>query len=131
MMRFKLTFNFVFLLCFSCLAQNAFSSQTRWIGISPLRHKGEDYRIAKFREQRRFNAVEGSEVGQSAWDSQVKIEEFKPNVTVSLPNLGELQKLFERIRDERVWYWSEMEKFPRRIPWLYPADGCFLRADLM
>ncbi|MFN7454500.1 MAG: protein-glutamine glutaminase family protein [Pseudobdellovibrionaceae bacterium] len=42
-----------------------------------------------------------------------------------------LQTVFEEIRDERFLSADPKPEFPRRLSWLYPADGCFARAEYM
>lgn len=43
-------------------------------------------------------------------------------------NMSTLQRRFEDIRDTRSLDWNDKPNFPRRIPWLYPDDGCYARA---
>jgi hypothetical protein len=38
---------------------------------------------------------------------------------------------FREVRDQRFLRTSVFSSFPRRISWLYPDDGCFVRAELM
>ena len=52
----------------------------------------------------------------------------------SVPELGSMEKLneiFTRIRDARNWIWDDQPTFSRRLTWLYPADGCYMRASYM
>lgn len=69
----------------------------------------------------------------SAYDARVRysklpLEEI-PEWNGS-PDGAELQKEFERVRDLRFLALPEMKSFLRRIPWLYPDDGCYVRAEL-
>lgn len=45
-------------------------------------------------------------------------------------SISDMQKRFEEIRDERFLFLKSEPDFPRRISWLYPKDGCFVRAAL-
>ena len=38
---------------------------------------------------------------------------------------------FRQLRDHRFLHTSILSRFPRRISWLYPDEGCFVRAELM
>jgi hypothetical protein len=53
--------------------------------------------------------------------------------TSSIPvwskGLDTLQEAFEFARDARVYYDPLLPEFPRRTTWLYPQDGCFIRAE--
>lgn len=56
-------------------------------------------------------------------------------VKEELPNVKSwsaetLQERFEKMRDARFLIRKGEESFPRRIPWLYPADGCWGRAAM-
>lgn len=44
---------------------------------------------------------------------------------------GLISEAFIRIRDERFLFNDGMSDFPRRIPWLYVKNGCFLKAALV
>ncbi|MCM2322843.1 MAG: protein-glutamine glutaminase family protein [Oligoflexia bacterium] len=71
------------------------------------------------------------ETGTSAWENRTDLGALE---LTRLPEVGppeRLKELFLRVRDARDWRWREMEQFPRRLSWLYPADGCFLRASFM
>jgi hypothetical protein len=46
-------------------------------------------------------------------------------------NVSQMQAEFERVRDLRFLILPEMRDFLRRIPWLYPDDGCYMRAEAM
>lgn len=42
-----------------------------------------------------------------------------------------VQEAFERVRGERFFIQDNMPEFRLRIPWLFPANGCFVRAALV
>lgn len=42
----------------------------------------------------------------------------------------QLDTAFKMIRDDRFLTWQRRADFPRRASWLYPADGCYIRAGL-
>lgn len=45
-------------------------------------------------------------------------------------NLESIFGLFRQLRDDRFLFQSGRPNFPRRISWMYPDDGCFVRAEL-
>jgi hypothetical protein len=45
--------------------------------------------------------------------------------------MAEMQEAFEYVRDRKTFRWQQMQKTTRRTTFLYPQDGCFLRAALM
>ncbi|MEZ4742445.1 MAG: protein-glutamine glutaminase family protein [Bdellovibrionota bacterium] len=45
-------------------------------------------------------------------------------------SIEELQTAFEQVRDYRFLTTEKEPGFLRRISWLYPDDGCFVRSDL-
>lgn len=59
-------------------------------------------------------------------DSELSTEDL-----VQVDKWEQLQSMFESARDRRNLRWLQMPKFPRRTTFLYPQDGCFLRAALM
>jgi hypothetical protein len=67
----------------------------------------------------------------SASDQRTDFKSLDFKTVPSLPSLSALNEAFIKIRDDREWRWDSMSDFPRRIPWLYLSDGCFLRAMMM
>jgi hypothetical protein len=49
-------------------------------------------------------------------------------LAASWDSMDTLQRRFEDIRDTRSLDWNDKPNFPRRIPWMYPDDGCYARA---
>lgn len=45
-------------------------------------------------------------------------------------SVAEMQKRFERMRDERFLVWRRKPDVLRRSSWFYPDDGCYARAAL-
>lgn len=56
-------------------------------------------------------------------------EENLPRAT-AWKSVEDMQARFEQLRDERFLTTPTEPEFPRRISWLYPADGCWTRASL-
>lgn len=67
----------------------------------------------------------------SAWDRQLPFSIASWNQIPVIQNPAMIGEMFERIRDARNWRWNGMPQFARRLFWLYPDDGCYLRAELM
>lgn len=58
---------------------------------------------------------------------------YNPNSVpsaVSWRSVELMQQRFQKIRDDRFLIWRRRQDFPRRISWLYPTDGCWIRAVL-
>lgn len=61
---------------------------------------------------------------------------FSMNVNVSLlpewkAGAAKLEQIFEQVRDERLYTDPVHPQFKRRAIWLYPVDGCYIRAAHM
>ncbi|GGI80547.1 protein-glutamine glutaminase family protein [Legionella impletisoli] len=67
---------------------------------------------------------------ESPKDLRVPLEEIDYSSVPSVASHQELMDLFYLIRDSRFLYSDYGPNFARRISWLYPDDGCFLRAAL-
>ncbi|WP_133131374.1 protein-glutamine glutaminase family protein [Legionella yabuuchiae] len=61
---------------------------------------------------------------------RVPVEEIDYTSVPKVASYEELMELFYLIRDSRFLYSEYGTNFLRRISWLYPDDGCFLRAAL-
>jgi hypothetical protein len=60
-------------------------------------------------------------------------KKFDPNTlseATSWKSLEDMQKRFERMRDERFLVWRRNPEVLRRSSWLFPDDGCYARAAL-
>jgi hypothetical protein len=98
------------LLSFTALAQ------------SPVRAPGEPYEFYMEDEEKVF--------GRTAMSAAQKYTEAQlPRATVW--SEAQLAEGFKLIRDERFLRWSKRADFPRRAPWLFPVDGCYMRALLV
>lgn len=66
----------------------------------------------------------------SAMDSSVAYDKVDLNqIPEFQKSADEIQKIFEDIRNVRFLEDPDVTQFPRRISWLYPMDGCFIRAE--
>jgi hypothetical protein len=65
------------------------------------------------------------------YESQTSFAAIKLNQISELANLRTIQEIFQRLRDTRSWRWNRMPNFPRRLMWVYPSDGCYLRTAMM
>ncbi len=64
----------------------------------------------------------------SAVASKMKFEALNLN---PVPQYDYLPELFNDLRDERFLETKDKPDFKRRLSWLYPHDGCWIRAALM
>lgn len=100
-------------------------------GASAARRPGETEDAAY---RRRLSELERSGVpraapGESARDAAQPYARADLSRLPEWPDLESARAAFLRIRDERFLRASGRPDFARRIPWLYPDDGCFVRAQ--
>ena len=74
-------------------------------------------------------SLEIGEPTKNAYGSQTSLEDLILKEVPELESLEMLMQEFVYIRDTRFIV-DEHLPFPRRLSWLYPDDGCFVRADL-
>lgn len=89
-----------------------------------------------FSEQSQISALRKPEVDYRDYIKTIKVfsGEHSSLNSADIPEVqewAELQRYFEVARDRRNLRWIQMPKFLRRTTFLYPQDGCFLRAALM
>jgi hypothetical protein len=91
---------------------------------SAFRYPGEAYSQAK---DRSFAALLAP-----YWLLGVSAEELKGNLSdldfTTLSSVKDEALLFTEVRDSRNFTWLLNTTFPRRAAWLYPQDGCWIRA---
>lgn len=118
----------------------------RWIGIflvisscsqgglaveSAVRQPGEDWQTALSRAMEKNTDDHGlfSRSGSALGSAQAYSENLDIEALPEWRESGsELQLAFERARDERVYSQGNRPEFLRRSSWLYPDDGCYVRA---
>ena len=64
----------------------------------------------------------------SAASSKVKFDELN---LLPVPKYAYIPELFNDLRDERFLEAKSKPDFKRRLSWLYPHDGCWIRAAIM
>lgn len=69
--------------------------------------------------------------GPSAYDSLKDLTLINFGSVYDLKNNQDLMTIFEYVRDTRFITNHRSPISQRRISWLYPDDGCFVRAELM
>ena len=101
---------------------------------SAIRGYNESFRGAYERHISKlpFNYRSGLKAtGGSPYDNAVDYSELNlkliPEVSKSAYQKG--MKIIQKIRDQRIF--PGQDQFPRRLSWLYPQDGCFMRAEYM
>lgn len=98
-------------------------SAPAWAQVSASRRPGEDWRTAAARHAFRSNMG-------SAYDAAKPLAEL--DHSLEFPYGGQKKTLFAMfsyIRDKRFIPDPIDQKFLRRLSWLYPDDGCFMRAE--
>ncbi len=100
--------------------------------LSAARPESEDYKV-KAVTTTVFNSA-------STFDQQLESNQFKkpagPFVTPTVPipefsSIENMQFAFTAVRDRKHLHWLRMPESTRRVTYLYPTDGCFMRAALM
>lgn len=94
------------------------------LGISSHRPVGTDYRILAEKYRKYFRTDDYQSAYDSASGSYLNLDPAKA------PQEFDLQKLFLFVRDHRELNDGEHAYFARRIPWLYPYEGCWVRATI-
>jgi len=107
-----------------CLTAWLLVFATQALGVSAYRHPEEDFVDAKARNVPFTTWAPSS---KSAMDSAVA---YKSIDTRKLPRVIDAVKMFEFIRDARVLHTVAEPTFDRRSSWLYPQDGCWIRAAI-
>ncbi len=74
---------------------------------------------------------EHHEPDSTAAGQAVPFEQLNLAQVPILASKPQIDALFRAARDRRDWEWDDMRGFARRISWLYPQDGCYLRSRLM
>lgn len=119
---------------FNIVILSTFFALQTFGSVSAVRGVDESYQDAKNRSMRE-NVVAADlqdEEGagrSSAEDEAVRLGDLKINDAVELANELELNLYFKYIRDTQFFN-IQTDPFPRRISWLYPDDGCYVRAEI-
>lgn len=74
-----------------------------------------------------FNQPESN----SAYFSMKSLEHLDYSKVSEIYTSHGLTQIFSKVRDSRFLQDDQHENFKRRLSWLYPDDGCFVRAELM
>ncbi len=124
-------------LSLSIVASTLFSlssfAQLSPLAPSPFRYHGESGRAAAQRALRtrdgKFNRkpLDPGDV----YSSRMDIHAVTPELFSTWNPELDPQTVFEEIRNKRYIEDPSHPHFLRRITWLYPDDGCFVRAELM
>lgn len=117
----------------SCSMPAASASEDSVQGIvSAIREPDEDWEAALDRETRRFGDGIGTMQATEASARSLAVSYSESFDISHLPDwTGSqqgLEQAFRAARDERVYTHPSRPEFLRRTPWLYPIDGCFVRA---
>lgn len=98
--------------------------------ISAIRYENETFEQASTRNKMFYVPPEEGIYGQSVSQAARPLAQIDFR---KVPDWGQSSKLvsaFNEIRDERFLIWFNwLSYFPRRLFWLYPDNGCWIRAD--
>ena len=121
---FLLSFLFIFLVQTVGLGVEASARQPN---ISAKRFRGEHWKDAYQRTAGRFRLQDGlsSAVDVAVPYAQIDVNQASPFVW----GQERFMSLFTKFRDLRFLPDPEVKNNTRRISWMYPDDGCFIRAE--
>lgn len=125
-----------FLIVFLVLALSA-TALASLEGASPIRYSNEHYEAARDRNllnksfRVSFPDITSENINRTPTAEQAK-RPLKNLDLNEIPNVGsyaDLENEFKYIRDTR-FITAYDPRFPRRLTWLYPDDGCYARAEM-
>jgi hypothetical protein len=101
--------------------------------MSAKREVGESYREAAHRSFVKLKALQQPpRLGSSVYDLRVQsFDDIDLTKVNDIQSAEKLQSIFESYRDLRYLPDPQDGAFMRRISWMYPDDGCFVRAELL
>lgn len=117
----------LFLLAFFTLALSQ-----AYAGRSAVRKKGESFIAASKRTM--FDAPVAppqAQKGPTPWDKAQDLTQINFKSVYNLGNLENLRTVFSFLRDTRFIENFQSPIQRRRISWMYPDDGCYVRAEMM
>lgn len=113
-----------------------FVSTVAFAGLSPVRHSGESYETARYRNHLsrylKFSPFSEEVEIQSRSTSPERLRKPLNQLNIQdIPDVGsypDLEREFKHVRDGR--FIANAEPFARRLTWMYPDDGCYARAEM-
>ena len=98
--------------------------------VSSVRLKGESW--IKALKRVHANSPIGKQSFQTPLSTAVTLEKLDPNLALAFQDsASRFQRNFEYLRDDRFLSDPNKDDFNRRLSWMYPDDGCFIRAEWM
>ena len=98
--------------------------------VSPIRTQGETFAHAALRSMNVGPHVY-DEQSDDVFSTRGSLESLQPDATPMWEDSVALNRIFLDLRDKRFLQDPTHSDFSRRISWLYPDDGCFIRAELL
>ncbi|MCB9092649.1 MAG: hypothetical protein H6621_12610 [Halobacteriovoraceae bacterium] len=111
-----------------CLFSSSIYAQNR--SISAERQSSEDYKSLYLEHKPASSSLLPEDfTASSAYDEATSFDALDMSVLPDWYDQQVATAAFQYIRDER--FLKRTDAFPRRLSWLYPQDGCFMRAENM
>lgn len=129
------TIFFIYFLIFNLGIQSAYALSSEDVWVSAKRERHENFMARAIREGRPFAPKEYLTKEAPVQDVAQAYVSFDSS-DVPLWQVDEsvaqekLSAAFKLIRDQRVYHDPEKPEWHRRMAWLYPDDGCHIRAAL-
>lgn len=99
--------------------------------VSARRAPRESYKEAAENFQRtRTNRPGPLYLSDSVFDARIPLAKTKLSDIPEWSSRDDIERIFRLIRDLRFLRDPEHASFPRRLPWMFPDDGCFARAEM-
>lgn len=121
-----MTIKFIFLIIFSSLSLSSVNAEDA--EISAFRDPSlpfEHYEQLMHETELYSQVHRASAIGSAQYYTGENLAD-----ATSWPTVEVLQSRFATVRGDRSIRWSRNPEFPRRISWLYPNDGCYVRATM-
>ncbi len=110
----------------------SFMTPAAW-GVSARRKAGEKWQhlAAQPRSLNQTFRFTPRHLNDTALAKASRLKEIDFATVTDVGNTQNLMKIFTYLRDTRFVHNPESPKSQRRLSWMYPDDGCFVRAEIM
>ena len=124
-------YSFIIIIITACFSGFTNAEEPNY--LSSKRYQGESYQEAAKRNFDKEFDYTTSKVGStSAYDVSASLNAIDFSALTDWGDKEKVDHVFLSGRDSRFIDWKNGDKeYPRRLSWLYPQDGCYLRAEVL
>lgn len=112
---------------FSCLI--IFVSVFAFATPSARRHPRESSDMARMRYYQE-GILDVKPMGRTPWDMANRLDKVDFSAVTDVGSVQKLNQIFKYIRDTKFITMPSQPLKERRLSWMYPDDGCYIRAEL-